>query len=246
MASPWTASSNQRWASSSSVPATAVRVPRIAGYVVDFLIIGTPIVLECDGWEFHAKTRAQQEADAARDAHLAELGYISVRFTYHQIVRQPARQAPNRGGDLPVGAGTGRAASRIRERPRPDGQVKSPRPDVEGRDALLRGHADAAVGADGLGVEVAVRDALDHDGGQLLGVAETGREQHALLEVRLERLAALAGPVDRRVDQLGATVLTRTPIAARSARSAASCRRSRPSTPIRGLADLPVERRHPA
>ncbi len=65
----------------------------IAGYVVDFLILGTPIVLECDGWEFHAKTRAQQEADAARDAHLAELGYISVRFTYHQIVRQPARQA---------------------------------------------------------------------------------------------------------------------------------------------------------
>jgi len=66
---------------------------RIAGYVVDFLIIRTPIVLECDGWEFHAKTRAQQEADAARDAHLAELGYISVRFTYHQIIRQPARQA---------------------------------------------------------------------------------------------------------------------------------------------------------
>ena len=36
---------------------------------------------------------AQQDADAARDAHLAEHGYISVRFTYHQIVREPAKQA---------------------------------------------------------------------------------------------------------------------------------------------------------
>jgi very-short-patch-repair endonuclease len=66
---------------------------RIAGYVVDFWIIDTPLVLECDGWEFHAKTRAQQHADAIRDARLAEHGFISVRFTYHQIVREPARQA---------------------------------------------------------------------------------------------------------------------------------------------------------
>ncbi len=65
----------------------------IGGFVVDFLIVGTPIVLECDGWEFHAKTRAQQDEDAARDVGLAELGYLSLRFTYHQIVRQPAKQA---------------------------------------------------------------------------------------------------------------------------------------------------------
>lgn len=66
---------------------------RIAGFEVDFWIVGTPIVLECDGWEFHAKTRAQQEADAVRDARLAEAGYVVVRFTYHQIVRRPAEQA---------------------------------------------------------------------------------------------------------------------------------------------------------
>jgi very-short-patch-repair endonuclease len=67
--------------------------PRIAGIEVDFRIVGTPVVLECDGWEFHAKTRAQQESDAARDAHLAEHGHVCVRFTYHQIVRRPAEQA---------------------------------------------------------------------------------------------------------------------------------------------------------
>ncbi|MET0144219.1 MAG: DUF559 domain-containing protein, partial [Ilumatobacteraceae bacterium] len=64
--------------------------PRIAGMVVDFRIVGTPIVLECDGWEYHAKTRAQQETDALRDSRLAEDGHVCVRFTYHQVVRRPA------------------------------------------------------------------------------------------------------------------------------------------------------------
>ncbi len=67
--------------------------PRIAGLVVDFRIAGSPVVLECDGWEFHAKTPAQQEADAIRDGWLAESGHVCVRFTYHQIVRRPAEQA---------------------------------------------------------------------------------------------------------------------------------------------------------
>ena len=66
---------------------------RIAGFEVDFWIVGTPVVLECDGWEFHAKTRAQQSADAARDATLTEAGFVPVRFTYRQIVGEPAAQA---------------------------------------------------------------------------------------------------------------------------------------------------------
>jgi very-short-patch-repair endonuclease len=65
----------------------------IAGFEVDFLIVGTPIVLECDGWEYHAKSREQQSRDAARDATLAAAGFVPVRFTYHQIVRRPAEQA---------------------------------------------------------------------------------------------------------------------------------------------------------
>jgi very-short-patch-repair endonuclease len=66
---------------------------RIAGLEVDFRIVGAPVVLECDGWEFHAKTRAQQARDAERDATLAEAGFVVIRFTYHQIVRRPAEQA---------------------------------------------------------------------------------------------------------------------------------------------------------
>ena len=66
---------------------------RIAGYEVDFLVIGTPIVLECDGWEFHAKTRAQQEADAERDAELAAIGYITIRFAFRPLMQHPAALA---------------------------------------------------------------------------------------------------------------------------------------------------------
>jgi very-short-patch-repair endonuclease len=65
----------------------------IVGFEVDFRIVGSPIVLECDGWAFHAKTRAQQARDAERDATLAEAGYVPVRFTHDQIVRRPAQQA---------------------------------------------------------------------------------------------------------------------------------------------------------
>jgi very-short-patch-repair endonuclease len=65
----------------------------IAGLEVDFRIVDAPVVLECDGWEFHAKTRAQQTRDAERDAALVEAGFVVVRFTYHQIVRRPAEQA---------------------------------------------------------------------------------------------------------------------------------------------------------
>ena len=70
----------------------------------------------------------------------------------------------------------------------PDHQPATRSP-IDWRDASLRRHADAAVDADRLGVEVAVGDALDDHRGQLLRGAEALREQHALLQVGLERLA---------------------------------------------------------
>ena len=55
---------------------------RIGGYEVDFLIDGTPIVLECDGWEWHAKRPDRARRDRERDAGLLALGYPTVRFTW--------------------------------------------------------------------------------------------------------------------------------------------------------------------
>jgi very-short-patch-repair endonuclease len=66
---------------------------RVAGFEVDFRVVGSPIVLECDGWEHHAKTPVQQARDAARDGELVAAGLVPVHFTYRQITRHPARAA---------------------------------------------------------------------------------------------------------------------------------------------------------
>jgi very-short-patch-repair endonuclease len=65
----------------------------IAGYEVDFWIPGTPIVLECDGWEHHGRDRRRFESDRVRDAELAACGYITIRFTYRQLTRTPQKTA---------------------------------------------------------------------------------------------------------------------------------------------------------
>lgn len=66
---------------------------RIAGYVVDFWITGTPIVLECDGWAYHGRTMAQHTRDSTRDNDLIMAGYVPVHVTYRMIHRTPGRVA---------------------------------------------------------------------------------------------------------------------------------------------------------
>ena len=61
----------------------------ISGYEVDFWVIDTPIVLECDGWEFHDKRRHRFEYDRQRNAELTAAGYIVVHFTWTMLTRQP-------------------------------------------------------------------------------------------------------------------------------------------------------------
>jgi very-short-patch-repair endonuclease len=63
--------------------------PVICGHEVDFLIDGTPIVLECDGWEFHDKRRHQFERDRLRGIDLTTAGFITVHFTWRMLNRQP-------------------------------------------------------------------------------------------------------------------------------------------------------------
>ena len=65
----------------------------ICGYEVDFWIIDSPIVLECDGWDTHGRNRVQFERDRIRDGELAAGGYITVRFTYRQFMRHGRAQA---------------------------------------------------------------------------------------------------------------------------------------------------------
>jgi very-short-patch-repair endonuclease len=67
--------------------------PIVGGYEVDFRVIGTDIILECDGWETHGLNKRQFERDRTRDVELTALGNIVVRFTYRGITRRAAAEA---------------------------------------------------------------------------------------------------------------------------------------------------------
>jgi very-short-patch-repair endonuclease len=67
--------------------------PIVGGYEVDFRIVDSNIVLECDGWESHGRNKRQFETDRTRDADLIARGFIVVRFTYRAITRRAAKEA---------------------------------------------------------------------------------------------------------------------------------------------------------
>jgi very-short-patch-repair endonuclease len=67
--------------------------PIVGGYEVDFRIIDSPIILECDGWETHGRNRRRFEKDRVRDGDLTAMGNVVLRFTYRGITRYAAREA---------------------------------------------------------------------------------------------------------------------------------------------------------
>jgi very-short-patch-repair endonuclease len=62
---------------------------RILGVEVDFLWRAEKLVVEVDGFAFHSSRQAF-ERDRRRDARLQAAGFRVVRFTYRQIVDEPA------------------------------------------------------------------------------------------------------------------------------------------------------------
>lgn len=67
--------------------------PKIGGYEVDFRIVGTPILIECDGWTTHGLDRGTFDRDRRRDVAHTAAGYLTLRFTYGDVVRRPAATA---------------------------------------------------------------------------------------------------------------------------------------------------------
>ena len=61
----------------------------IGGYEVDFWIVGSNVVIECDGWSTHGADHDQFEFDRFRDADLLSQGIITQRVTWRQMVRGP-------------------------------------------------------------------------------------------------------------------------------------------------------------
>lgn len=66
---------------------------QIGKYRVDFLIedaaTGVRAVLECDGHDFHERTKEQAQKDRSRDRELQSKGYLVLRYTGSEIYRDP-------------------------------------------------------------------------------------------------------------------------------------------------------------
>lgn len=58
----------------------------IAGVGRVDMILGSRLVIELDGWEFH-RDRSAFEEDRRRDAQLVARGYLVLRFTFRQLTR---------------------------------------------------------------------------------------------------------------------------------------------------------------
>lgn len=68
---------------------------KIDKYIVDFLVsIGEDykkIIIECDGHDFHEKTKEQAKHDKERDRYLISKGYPVFRFTGSEIYNNPLK-----------------------------------------------------------------------------------------------------------------------------------------------------------
>ncbi len=65
----------------------------IEGFEVDFRVIDSPVIVECDGWAYHGVKRDNFERDRERDARLIAAGWIVLRFTYRAITTRPKATA---------------------------------------------------------------------------------------------------------------------------------------------------------
>jgi very-short-patch-repair endonuclease len=69
----------------------------IDGYKADFLLLCDfansilKIIVECDGHDFHERTKEQAKHDRSRDRHLTALGYTVFRFTGSEIHANPEK-----------------------------------------------------------------------------------------------------------------------------------------------------------
>jgi very-short-patch-repair endonuclease len=69
------------------------------GWPIDFCIVASSkgrafkAAIECDGYEFHERTKEQASRDRSRDRKLQELGFRVFRFTGSELHRDPFKCA---------------------------------------------------------------------------------------------------------------------------------------------------------
>lgn len=78
---------------------TAHRLPAmqfhavVIGYEVDFLVAGSNIIIECDGWSTHGLDRNQFEFDRVRNGDLTAAGHHLLQLTWHRLRYEPRQAA---------------------------------------------------------------------------------------------------------------------------------------------------------
>lgn len=99
-ANDWESTFRDRNPEITSIDLITTQAP-IGSHRVDFLIAryfmpsdGTGkrsplIIVECDGHDFHERTKEQAQSDKSRDRELQEQGYFVLRFTGSEIWRDP-------------------------------------------------------------------------------------------------------------------------------------------------------------
>lgn len=65
----------------------------VEGFEVDFLILGSRLIIECDGWAAHGLDRDQFEFDRYRTGELVAGGYVVIGCTWRQVTGSPAAVA---------------------------------------------------------------------------------------------------------------------------------------------------------
>jgi very-short-patch-repair endonuclease len=70
----------------------ALTLATVHGHEVDALFVAQRLVVELDGWEFHADQVAFA-SDRERDADLLDVGYETVRITWERLHDTPEREA---------------------------------------------------------------------------------------------------------------------------------------------------------
>jgi very-short-patch-repair endonuclease len=58
-------------------------------YRVDFAFEAQKLIVECDGHDFHERTKEQATRDKRRDRDLLKLGWRTIRFTGSEIFKDP-------------------------------------------------------------------------------------------------------------------------------------------------------------
>lgn len=72
---------------------TAAFHAMVEGFEVDFLVDGSAVIIECDGWGAHGLDRDQFEFDRVRNSKLLAAGHPVVHVTWLQVTKAPVATA---------------------------------------------------------------------------------------------------------------------------------------------------------